>query len=661
MMINLRRIYVYLISAITLQAVVWAIIALLRNLTAASLTDATSQIAMQISMILVGFPLFLVHWLWAQRSAARDEDERGSTVRRLFLNAMLFAFIIPFANSARIFAESLFLRAVGPRYGIGGWNSELRFSLIAMVIVAVVGFYFYQIRKQDDQAVGRVESTVILDQVYLYLLAMVGLGLTVYGAAELLRQLLESIFGVGLRLGERRALAGAIANVVAGLPLWIAAWRQAQIRFAGDDKRERFSAVRKIYLYLLLFLSALTAVTTATILLANFLMRLLNVPSAGGGFFRALSIILVSLVVWSYHAYVLRLDAAVAKTAGEAAVVRRIYLYLISAVGLSAVVAGLGGVLSVLIRALDGASLRPDLREQLAWFTAILLAGLPLWLVNWRRILLLTSQPEAIGLEERSSFVRRLYLYFFVFVAMLTLLGGAVYVVSQLVELALGSRSSVGLLTDMGQALAYTVIASIVLLYHGMLLRDDQRYVAEQQIREQRQLDVAVVDARNGRLGQALVEALQKRLPGISIHPLPLTEKAKQAMGGDPAPQSPSGILSSVDVIVGPWQLAVAGALDGVIDAEMAEAFNQSGAQKLLLPLPEKNVAWIGAELEQDKRIVRDVSEAVERISRGEKLSSTRRMSATAMAVLAVISLCALLMLVPLIIQLIVLLLEGPF
>jgi hypothetical protein len=132
-------------------------------------------------------------------------------------------------------------------------------------------------------------------------------------------------------------------------------------------------------------------------------------------------------------------------------------------------------------------------------------------------------------------------------------------------------------------------------------------------------------------------------------------------MSGYPEQQAPSEVLSAVDVIIAPWQLAVAGALGGVIDAEIAQAFNQSGAQKLLLPVPQKNVAWIGAERMQQKRIVRDVGDAVESISKGEKLSSMRRLSATAMAVLALISLCALVMLLPLVIQLIVLLLEGPF
>ena len=660
-MINIRRIYVYLISAITLQSVTWAVIALLRNLTAGGLADSTSEIALQISMILVGLPLFLVHWLWAQRSAAREQTERATPVRRLYLDAMLFAFILPFLNSGRLLIEIFLLRTVAPGSGLASWTAEFRFSLIAIVITAVMGFYFYYLRKQDDHIVDPEESSILLDQVFLYLLCLVGLGLTAYGAAELLRLLLESIFGEAPGLGQRRAIAGNIALLVAGVPTWIAAWRQAQSNFATGDMWEQSSIVRKIYLYMLLFLSSLTAVTTTTILLANFLLRILDIPSAGGGFFRALSIILISLVIWSYHAHVLRHDAAVAEAAGQAAAVRRIYNYLISAVGLTAVLIGLGGILSVLIRALDGAALRPDLREQLAWFTATLLAGLPLWLVNWRRIQILISGPEPLAKEERTSFVRRFYLYFFVFVAVLTLLGGAVYVVSQLVELALGSRLAGGLLTDMGQALAYTLIAVSVLYYHGTLLRDDQYFIDEQQMKKQRSLNVAVVDVRDGRLGRAVMEDLQRRLPGIIIHPLPLTQTAAKVMNAESGDRSPTEILSVVEVIIAPWQLAAAGAQSDVIDVEIAQAFNQSAAHKLILPFPEKNVTWIGAELGQEKSIVREVGEAVENIAKGEKPSGTRRMSAAAIAVLTLITLCALVTLIPLVIQLIAVLLETPF
>ena len=62
---NVRRWYVYLVCAVTIQAVTWAAMNLLRNLTIVS-TEPTA-IAFQISVIIIGLPLYLAHWIWAQR------------------------------------------------------------------------------------------------------------------------------------------------------------------------------------------------------------------------------------------------------------------------------------------------------------------------------------------------------------------------------------------------------------------------------------------------------------------------------------------------------------------------------------------------------------------------------------------------------------------
>jgi hypothetical protein len=656
-MINIRRIYVYLISAITLQSVVWAIIALMRNLTAGNLAYSTSAIAVQVAMILVGLPLFLVHWLWAQRSAANDQAERASSIRRLYLNAMLIAFIIPIVNSVHLLAETTIEIILRPISRTNLWVAELSFSIIALLITAIMAIYHYRIQKQDDEAVGRDETAVILDQLLTYLLVIVGLILTAFGTAELIRLILSSFSAAELRLGELQAVAASLSLVIAGLPLWIISWRQAQLQFASGDEWEQSSIVRKIMLYLTIFLSSLTAVTTADILLANFLMRLLDVPSTSGGFFNALSIIIVSVVIWAYHALVLQRDAVAAETVGQAAAVRRIYLYLISAVGLTAVIVGTGGILSVLIRALDSATLHPDLREQLAWFTATLIAGLPVWLISWRRIQHLVAGQTPAANEERSAFTRRLYLYFFVFVAILTLLGGAVYVVSQFVELALGSRSTGGLLTDLGQALAYTLIAVAVLIYHAALIRTDQRLITEQEIQERRQLTVAVVDTANGRLGRALVDHLQHKLPGINIHPIPLTSAAGELMPREDQEQSHAEILTAADIIVTPWQLANSLQSD-LSDPEISHAFNQSTAQKLILPMPQKGITWIGVEPWQEKAITREVGQAIDSIASGNDPSASRKMSTPAIIIAVLASLLALIIIPPLVITLIAILLD---
>ena len=66
-MTTVRRWYVYLVSAISLQAVTWAVIALLRNLLLSRLDPEPTAIAFQISVIVIGLPIFVAHWQWGQR------------------------------------------------------------------------------------------------------------------------------------------------------------------------------------------------------------------------------------------------------------------------------------------------------------------------------------------------------------------------------------------------------------------------------------------------------------------------------------------------------------------------------------------------------------------------------------------------------------------
>jgi len=80
-----RRGYIYLVSFVSLQAVAWAVIALLRDLLTQDIGWSIQSRALQLAIIVVGLPIYLVHWLWAQRLAGREPAERRATLRHLYL------------------------------------------------------------------------------------------------------------------------------------------------------------------------------------------------------------------------------------------------------------------------------------------------------------------------------------------------------------------------------------------------------------------------------------------------------------------------------------------------------------------------------------------------------------------------------------------------
>src|SRR5512145_1665542 len=95
-MVTVRRWYMFLVCLISLQAVVWAVIALLRNVLM-SAGSSVADTASQIAVIIIGLPIFLAHWLWAQKIAQKDSDERGAVLRRLYLYGTQAAFLAPVA------------------------------------------------------------------------------------------------------------------------------------------------------------------------------------------------------------------------------------------------------------------------------------------------------------------------------------------------------------------------------------------------------------------------------------------------------------------------------------------------------------------------------------------------------------------------------------
>jgi hypothetical protein len=46
-------------------------------------------LASALAIIIVGLPIYVFHWLMAQRLAGQDEAERASLIRRLYFYAMM--------------------------------------------------------------------------------------------------------------------------------------------------------------------------------------------------------------------------------------------------------------------------------------------------------------------------------------------------------------------------------------------------------------------------------------------------------------------------------------------------------------------------------------------------------------------------------------------
>src|SRR5438477_391813 len=216
----------------------------------------------------------------------------------------------------------------------------------------------------------------------------------------------------------RFQLIGAVPAIVAGLALWLGAWIPLQrgLRAAtADGEIERRSVVRKLAIYLVVLVSALAVLLSATVAVANVVERILGTPDREQyrniqhdlGF--PVTNLVVFATVWLFHRRVVQAEAARETEVERAATVRRLYTYLIAAIGLGMLAIGTAGAIGVFGSQLMGLNTHGN--GETAAYIALVLIGAPAWALSW------WQAQRRLTDDERRSLPRRGYLY-------LAILGG---------------------------------------------------------------------------------------------------------------------------------------------------------------------------------------------------------------------------------------------
>jgi len=650
MMSTVRRWYIYLVSAVSLQAVAWAIIVLLRNLLISRLNPPSTLIAFPIAVILVGLPIFLAHWLWGQRLAGKAVGERGATLRQLYLYGTMAAFLGPFtANAFDLIGTLLQAESTLDRQPSGLTSGDaIVYHLLALLVLAVLWFYHHRIVAGDSKAVSEAGGAATVRRLYVLGFSAAGLTVTTLAMIHLLRWIMLQ-FGGNVVKGSSLdvGLTTEITRLIIGVPLWLIFWRWAQQLFDRPSEEERESALRKLYLYGAVFIGALSAVANATAILADIFRRILGLPPEGD-IRIPLPIIIVMGVLWAYHAFVLRDDAEKTREAPRQAGVRRLYLYLVAAVGLSALLVGLSGDVSVIIRSLDK-GFGTELREQLSWFTSAIMAGLPVWIIPWRQVQNRALESGPAGTDARRSTVRKIYLYFFLFVATMTVLSSAVFIVFKVLSWFLGLDAPT--LSELGHSIAFSMIAVGVWLYHGFILRSDHKLASQEQVTQLEGLRVAVVDVGDAHFGHGVVEVLKQEVPDLDLELIVLTQPSTEGLVGETEgdDEKIATQLAQAGLIVGPWIIAVLGGARGAVTPAIAQAVLDSPARKLLAPTRTEGWDWAGVDRWDAEALVRQTVRAVKHIAAGEEVKPARPLGAgTIMAIIIGVLFLLILLAIPL-------------
>lgn len=357
-----------------------------------------------------------------------------------------------------------------------------------------------------------------------------------------------------------------------------------------------------------------------TIIGATLLRRLLGLePQEDTGLI--LSSLIVAALLWVYHALVLRDDSRAAPAVEAQARIRRVYWYLVAAVGLLAFLIGLGGNISVAINALNQQRVITEpLRDQLAWFTAALIAGIIVWLIPWRKIQIEVELPAPDGINARNAGSRRYYLYGFILLATITFLSSTIFLVYSVLTRLLGVTGTNINFSEIAQAIAFALIAVLVWVYHGSLLRRDREVLTEAMPQESKAPEIAVLDDQDGSMGRKLHDALETALPAAKLSAVGLTASARLGLNNGSEQVDTAQILNAADIIIGPWTMATPFAGEKLEDDGAIEAIAASPAKKLLIPRAVDHWDWAGVEHQQDAAVINQVVQAVGQILAGESV-----------------------------------------
>ncbi len=602
---TVRQIYFYAMAAVALEVAVWALVDLLSTTLAWRTVGADAGLlARGLSLTLVALPVFILHWIPAQRAAFRDEEERGALPRAVFLYAVLFVLLVAVVQNAVVILDRIFLDAMGlsAEATLFGSYRKPATNGIALVVNGLFAAYFASVLRADWKT-NAPSALPGVRRLYRYLWVTYALGLLVAGVQQLL-QYLASLPQLYLGGPVRQAwLANGLALLVLGAPLWMFEWRRVQQALVRTEERE--SLLRLGFLYFFSLVGAAIAVPCGAIALALLLRRLFgeafSTSEMLGQLRVPLSLGLPAVTVWGFYSRQLRVDLEAVGDAPRRSALRRLYAYLLSLFGLGATVGGFVvlGATTVDI-ALGNVVWGGAMRTRLCTALATLASGLPVWLLTWTPMQAEAAAPGDAGDHARRSLTRRIYLYLAVAGGVLGTMGAAGSLLFLWLRALLG-RGELPLAPRVFDLLVWLLAFGVVLAYHAAALRRDGRRAWSALASRYVRFPVLVLDRPDASFAQAVRLAAEREAPGLPVHVWSV-------------PTEPPQITADIRAVVLPATFVL----------EAPEPLRQwlqgfSGLRVIVPDEPPAGYLWLGQKLRLLPDAARQTAQALRRLAEGQE------------------------------------------
>ncbi|MCC6145931.1 MAG: hypothetical protein IT308_00030 [Anaerolineaceae bacterium] len=473
---TVRRVYFYLLALIGSQAMLWGGIHLLRTLMDEGLRGTVGSLATGLALVIVGLPVFLLHWLTAQRDARSNEEEGGSRIRAIFLYTVRVWTLISILFSLmalvnRLLAGFMNLAETGILFGGDQTAGDNLISIAANLILFA---YFDRILRSDWRIAPSGHFLGEARRLYRYLWTLFGLTVTIFGVQGILYFLFAPPEKTGAVSSYR--LANSLAMTLVNVPVWGTTWRMIQ-KMQGELK-ERISILRLVVLYLINLAGVVGVLAAGGRVLTSLFALLLGYRQIFSELMieiaPALAVLIPLAVMWAYYWRVLNPEMSGVDGLPQRTGVRRLYYALLSALGLAVTFTGVLALFAYLSSAIFAA---PGMMLDWGQINSGLVAltiGLPLWLPAWIHLKNEVQEEGEKSSRARRALARRAYLYLAVFLFVVGLMVAAGDLLYNLVSSLLGSPPP-----EIGRLVAmrlFTLTAlTVFLIYHQRVLQEDGR------------------------------------------------------------------------------------------------------------------------------------------------------------------------------------------
>ncbi len=497
----IRRFYFYLIATVSLLVGLNALFGLLEMLILVWLEPKPAlgtagfirnMAARNGSQLLVAAPIFLIHWAAILRRRQEPLEAR-SGIRKFFLYLMAGFALGYGATSLGDLVDQATQVLLGlPPRELVDWPARWIYLALRMAISGgLLAYLLGQLHEDGDwgEELGWAGSWRRLFQT---LVGLVGLGLLLGGGSAILDGLakfaLHRVAGDPTFALPRSQMATGVSMLVVGGLFWRVNWR-AWLGIVQTHPPEARTALRRVYLYASVLLSAASTLFAAAVALQELLLLFFGVEQPGipfwDGLLEPLVFLPLGLAAWIWHRPRVHEETARYGESPESIGVRRIYYYLVAATGLVLTWYGLVTVVRILLDPwVAGTALSTGgfQARQLANGLSLLAVGAPVWAIHWQRVQQVARRPDLTGQEERSSAPRRAYLYAVALVGALIILFDLATVLYRLFLWLLGEPGAELFQVRTVDALARSGISLVIWLFHVLALRRDGQLGAEEAV-----------------------------------------------------------------------------------------------------------------------------------------------------------------------------------